>query len=98
MALIQLNVLTRNVDRGCRFVVDLGGQSYHRGSPEWGSVSRARNRPWQAYALRHLRTGSYSISVRFRAGQGYSRATAAEINRWPVAARADRWVVRMPQP
>ena len=55
------------VDPQCRpglpLIVDLGGESYHRGSPEWGSVSRARNRPWQAYALRHLRTGSYSISV-----------------------------------
>jgi alpha-1,2-mannosyltransferase len=98
MALIQMDVLTRNVDRGCRFVVDLGGRSYDRSSPEWGAVSRARNRPWQAYALRYLRSGSYSISVRFWAGQGYSRATAEKISRWPVAVRADRWVVRVPQP
>lgn len=98
MALIQLDVLTRNIDRGCRYVVDLGGRSYDRSSPEWGDVSRARNRPWQAYALRYLRTGSYSITVRFWTGQGFSRATAAKINRWPVAARAERWAVRVPQP
>ena len=98
MALIQVNALTRNIDRGCRFVVDLGGRSYDRTSPEWGAVSRARNRPWQAYALRYLRGGSYSISVRFWAGQGYSRATAATIDRWPVAAKSGRWVVRVPQP
>jgi hypothetical protein len=97
MALVQMNVLSRDIKRGCRFMVDLGGQSYHRSAPEWANVGRTRNRAWQAYALNYLRSGSYSISVRFAAGRGYSRATAKTISRWPVAARAQRWVVRIPQ-
>ena len=96
MTLLQTDLFSRNLERGCPFVLDLGGRSYHRGSPEWADVARHRNRAWQAYALRYLRSGQYTIIGRFRAGSGFSRATARDVARWPLVARSGSITIRRP--
>jgi alpha-1,2-mannosyltransferase len=88
MALIQMDLLQRDLDRGCRFVVDLGGYSYYVTESPDAKESRARNRDWQAFALEYYRSGDAAIAVRFRAGAGFSRATARTIE----------FVVREPRP
>lgn len=92
--LIETDLLRRNLDRDCRIEIDLGGMNYHLDS----QVSRARNPAWQQYCLDYYRSSSAVISVRFRAGFGYSRATARIYNGWPELARFGRYVVRIPQP
>ncbi|HYI52942.1 MAG TPA: hypothetical protein VEX57_03180 [Microlunatus sp.] len=98
MALIQMDLLQRDLDRGCRFVVDLGGYSYYVTESPDAKESRARNRDWQAFALEYYRSGDAAIAVRFRAGAGFSRATARTIERWPVIVEVGEFVVREPRP
>jgi alpha-1,2-mannosyltransferase len=90
--LIELNVLGRNLDRGCPLVVDLGGNSYD--NPAASPVPRARNKRWQRYALAYLRAGSVVVIARFSAGKGFSPSTAGLVKRWPLLQRAGRYTIR----
>lgn len=91
--LIEMDVLSRNLDRGCPLVLDLGGRSYDE--PTTGPPgARATNRRWQQTALAYLRGGSVTIIVRFTSGQGFSPATAATIKQWYVVRRIGRFVLR----
>ncbi|GAA2104035.1 hypothetical protein GCM10009841_21620 [Microlunatus panaciterrae] len=93
--LIELDVLSRNLDRGCHLSLDLGGYSYVRRSE--GSNLRRHNDPeWQRFALSYLSSGSATLVVRYSTRFGFTRATEATINRWPVIARAGRYQLRRP--
>jgi alpha-1,2-mannosyltransferase len=96
--LILTNTLSRNLDRGCQLVADLGGASYHLDSPARGVLSRQKNAVFQQYALAYLRTGQTTILVRFRRGFGLSSGSYDIVQRWPVVARAGQYVLRAPQP
>jgi alpha-1,2-mannosyltransferase len=98
MALIQMDLLQRDIDRGCRFVVDLGGYSYYLVDSPDARESRRRNEDWQVLALEYYRTGEAAIAIRFSAGRGFSRRTARTIDRWPVIVQIGEHVVREPQP
>jgi alpha-1,2-mannosyltransferase len=80
MTLIQMDMLRRNLERGCRFEVDLGGASYHLEAGEYEDMPRDRNEVWQAYALEYLRTGDAVVLARFSSGVGFS----PETRRWCV--------------
>ncbi|HEX8508783.1 MAG TPA: hypothetical protein VF635_04710 [Propionibacteriaceae bacterium] len=94
--LILMNVLSRNLDRRCPLVVDLGGASYDLPSPERGVVTRRNNDVFQAYALAYLRTGDAMILARFRRGFGLSNASTKVIYGWPVIKRAGGYGIRRP--
>jgi hypothetical protein len=94
--LVLLDVLGRDVARGCPYVIDLGGTSYH--SPLIAPGPRNRNQGWQRFAMSYLRDADAVIIVRFRSNFGFDRATAAEVQSWPVVARAGRYQLRAPQP
>lgn len=96
-ALIQLDVLSRNLDRGCRYVVDLGGYSYDLDSPD-RNRSRAGNKVWQAYAMDYLRSGDAVVIERFYRGFGFNKASAKTVDSWPVLAESGYRRVREPQP
>lgn len=96
VALIELNVLSRNLRRGCPLTVDLGGRSYDHPPPL--GAHRASDPSWQKYALDHLRSGELSLIVRYRVGKGFSRKTLAIIRSWPSVARAGRYDLRRPPP
>jgi alpha-1,2-mannosyltransferase len=98
MTLIQMDILRRNLERGCRFEVDLGGASYHLEAGEYENMPRHRNEVWQAYALEYLRTGDAVVIARFRSGAGFSPETAKVVRGWPELGRAGRYVIRMPRP
>jgi alpha-1,2-mannosyltransferase len=98
MALIQMNLLRRNLERGCRFEVDLGGASYHQAPGPEKEKPRHENEVWQAYALEYLRTGDAVIIARFSSGSGFSPKTAKIVRSWPELGRAERYVIRKPQP
>jgi hypothetical protein len=95
-ALIQLNVLSRNLQRGCTVHVDFTGITYDRLArtrPNGTPVSRRRNADWQRYARAYLMSGSATVLVR-GAGNGFSRATMRELRQLPVLGQVGRWQVR----
>jgi alpha-1,2-mannosyltransferase len=98
MALIQMNLLRRNLARGCRYEVDLGGASYHLEAGADGERPRAQNHVWQGYALDYLRSGEASIIVKFSSSVGFSRKTARVVRSWPKVGRAGPYAIREPQP
>lgn len=95
-ALVLMNVLSRNLNRHCRLVVDLGGASYHLSSPARGVVNRRQNTIFQAYALRYLRRGDTVILARFHHGFGLSNRSLRVVYGWPVLAQADGYGLRTP--
>jgi alpha-1,2-mannosyltransferase len=97
-ALIQLNVLSRNLRRGCTVHVDFTGLTYDRlarhrqdGTP----ISRRRNATWQRYARAYLTSGSSTVLVR-GAGNGFSRATLRQLGQLPVLGKVGQWRVLGP--
>lgn len=97
MILILLDRQQRDLDRGCRFVVDLGGYSYYATDSPYHLDSRRKNLDWQALALAYYRSGEAAIPVRFSTDTGFSEATARELDRWPVIAKAGRYTVLRPE-
>lgn len=95
-ALILLNALSRNLDRGCRLVVDLGGASYDLTSHGQRMTTRKKNRAFQKYAIRYLRSGNTMVYARFHLGFGLSDTSHATVVGWPIVARADRYSLRQP--
>ena len=92
--LLALGVVGRNVQRDCELVVDLGGYSHHLSRGR--SVPRSRNADWQRVVVGYLETGEYALVTRFAAGRGLSRATAAEIESWPIRVSVDGFDLRKP--
>ena len=92
--LIEMNVVSRNLDRGCPLVVDLGGWTYEHPPPL--RRARASYPAFQEHALGYLSSGGAALSSRFTARSGFSRATARTVRSWPVIHRIGRYVLRRP--
>jgi alpha-1,2-mannosyltransferase len=93
--LIQMNVFSRNLERGCPLMLDMGGHSYDLPNPE--DSIRRKNPRWQEFSLRYLSSGSATITSRFSRQPGFSKKTVRAIERWPVLAQAGEFVLRAPQ-
>ncbi|MFT4164126.1 MAG: hypothetical protein QM650_02670 [Microlunatus sp.] len=98
LALLQLNLMQRQIDRGCRFVVDLGGYSYYLTDSAYHDQTRRKNKDWQMLALAYYRSADAVLPVRFSAESGYSAATARTMTSWPVLVKAGGCAIRVPQP
>jgi alpha-1,2-mannosyltransferase len=98
IALIQTDVLTRNLQRGCRIMVDIRGYAFDRYSPAWAPDGRRRSPGWQANTLNYIRSGDVYIQAHFSAALGFDKATAAAVRSWPVLAKVGHYVVRKPNP
>lgn len=96
MTLIQMNLLQRDIDHGCRFVVDLGGYSYYLVDSPFREQPRRLNEDWQVLALTYYRSGAAVLVVRFDTDRGFSEQTAETLDSWPVIVKADGYVVRRP--
>jgi hypothetical protein len=94
--LIEMNVLDRNLDRGCVLVADLSGWTYEHPAPP--GVPRDRYLAFQNYAFDYLRNADAAIVSRFSAGVGFSQATMKAVAGWPVIRRNGRFVLRHPVP
>jgi alpha-1,2-mannosyltransferase len=95
-ALVEADVIDRNIARGCPYVVDLGGYSYYLEPGASAQTSRARNAQWQAHVLDYLRASDAAVAVRFDATVGLSRQTRATVESWPELGRVGRYPVRRP--
>jgi alpha-1,2-mannosyltransferase len=95
--LIQMNALSRNIERGCRFEVDLGGWSNDLGSRAVRRTPRPQNALWQQFALDYLRSGDAALIVRFERQAGFSAASTKTCRGWPKIHRVGDYVLREPQ-
>jgi alpha-1,2-mannosyltransferase len=95
-ALIATDTLSRNLNRGCQFIADLGGHSHDMAAAAGVAVSRNRNKEFQRFATDYLRTGSVTILMRYSNGRGFNARTTAVLDRWPLLARSGRYQVRQP--
>ncbi|WP_375478576.1 glycosyltransferase 87 family protein [uncultured Jatrophihabitans sp.] len=79
-ALIELNLLSRNLARGCPDWVDVTGRTYDVDAPDDnGPARRTKNAKWQRDALRYLTSGDAVLLIRH--ATGLSGQTRREIRR-----------------
>jgi hypothetical protein len=97
-ALILTNVFSRNLQRGCPLIADLGGASHDMAASGGYRGPRVDNVAFQQYMLGYLGSGDRTLIARFSRNDGLSDATADLIEGWPVVAQAGRYAVRAPQP
>ena len=71
-----MNLLRRNVERGCPVQIDLGGNNQVLPHPGKQRVNRGRNPHFQRFCLNYYRSHQAVITVRFRQGRDYSAPTA----------------------
>jgi alpha-1,2-mannosyltransferase len=95
-ALIQLDVLSRDLSRGCPNWVDVTGRSYDIVAADGSDVPRRHNRQWQREIRRYLLSGDVVILVRF--ATGLARSTRRAITARPVVAAADGYVIYAGRP
>lgn len=92
VTLAALDVLSRNLARGCTVWVDVTGLTYGRAKapprPDGAYVPRRHNATWQRALLGYLTSGDATMIVRPQA-DGFSPATQRELARLPVLAEAD---------
>ena len=84
MTMLQMNMVQRNIDRGCPLVVDIGGYNYYYVDSQYSDVSRRKNKDFQMLVLDYYRSADAVLPVRFSVASGYSKATARTIHSWPV--------------
>jgi len=90
--LIAMDVLGRNLRRGCPLVLDPGGYSYEFRPP----IVRERDPRWQRFFLDYLASGTATMKVRYSTNFGLARATAREYRRWPLLYAAGDYELKRP--
>lgn len=93
-ALVEMDVLTRNLDRGCSFVADLGGYSYELTRRRGRTTTRRDDKEWQRIYLDYLRTGSVALSFRYASSGALSMATQATLQGWTTVWRVEDFQLR----
>lgn len=94
--LVELGVLSRNLDRGCPLVVDVSGYSYDLRTPGEPRLTRRENAAWQARALDYLGSGTLTLVVRLSHAYALTARSARVVDAWPVVAQADGFTARRP--
>ncbi len=99
LVLVQLNVLSRDLERGCQVRIDVTGSAYGTDKlllRNGKQAPRRLNTRWQRNLVSYLRSGTAAMLVTTAPGT-LPRSAQAEIRRWPVLARAGKYVVYQPQ-
>ncbi len=92
--LAVLDVLSRDLRRGCPLLVDVTGLTYDAYAmtrPDGRAVPREQNVRWQGRILKHLTSGSATVVV--RQGTGLSPASERKLAELPVLGREGRFTV-----
>ena len=96
IALVSIDVLTRNLERGCAQGVDVSGLGDDTEPPEvpWaGEPGELGERQRQHSVLTYLGTGNVAIMMR-RHFDGFDEAGWATIESWPELTRIGKMTVR----
>lgn len=90
LALIEMNVVGRNVQRACRLDTDLGGSLI--------TAETALDRSTRsALILDYLRSGQVALPARPAIGQQLTAADRAEVESWSALDEREPYVLRIPQ-
>ena len=95
-ALIELNVFSRNIHRGCRTTIDLTGYVYldRIGRTDTRSVGRI----YQRQIMDYLTSGDIAIIGRDESVHYFNTASRHRVSTWPVLARSGIYAAyRVPQ-
>jgi alpha-1,2-mannosyltransferase len=95
IALIEMNVLSRDLRNDCIVRVDVTGYTYEGElalGPNDQLLARPKNAAWQKQVLGYLTSGNAVILAR-GSGTGLSRATKRAIARWPVLSKIDGYTL-----
>jgi alpha-1,2-mannosyltransferase len=95
IALIEMNVLSRDLRNGCKVRVDVTGYTYEGElalGPNDQVLARPKNAAWQKQVLSYLTSGNAVLLARQR-GTGLSHASRRDIARWPVLAKIDGYTL-----
>ena len=98
MALILMDEMQGDIDRGCRFVVDLGGYTYYLIDSPYAQEAAAQEPGLAAAGAGLLPHRRQVLSIRFNTTAGFSNETAKTIESWPIIVKSGRYEVRQPQP
>jgi alpha-1,2-mannosyltransferase len=94
MALISMDILSRDLARGCPDWVDVTGRTYDVDSPiDLKHPGRVENVRWQRDVSRYLRSGGAFILI--RSATGLSTHTRARLDRYPAAVKVGGYTVRL---
>jgi len=91
---VLLDVLTRDLDRGCPLVVDVMGEEHHADrprDPDGAPVVRQRNAIWQGLMQRYLTAGSTTVLA--RPETGLSATTRQRLGGLPLLVREGQFTV-----
>lgn len=92
VALIELDVLSRDLARGCRVEADVTGPALALGSGP--RASRSEDPRWQRQLMGYLASGDVVVLMRRPQDNNLSPENAAEITSWPLLAAVDHITVR----
>jgi hypothetical protein len=92
VALIELDVLSRDLARGCRVQADVTGPALALGSGP--RASRSEDPRWQRQLMGYLASGDVVVLMRRPQDNNLSPENAAEITSWPLLAAVDHITVR----
>jgi hypothetical protein len=95
VALIQMDLLGRDLERRCRVWVDVTGLTYDTAGmrrPNGDPVPRQLNGGWQRALIEYLLSGNATIVVR-RDGDGLAPDTARTIDHLPVLVRVSGYTL-----
>jgi alpha-1,2-mannosyltransferase len=95
-ALIELNVLSRDLAAGCPNWVDVSGRTYDVDASSGGEVSRRRNARWQRDVSRYLLSGDAVILI--RTATGLAPATRRRLMSGRPLASDDGYIVYAVRP
>jgi len=101
VAMVELDVLSRNFSRGCAVSVDVTGSTYDASARVGAGgepVPRAENDAWQRQLLGYLRSGSAVMVLRGDDGDGLSMQSRAVIDSWRVLTGNGRSRLFAPPP
>jgi hypothetical protein len=96
VALIHMDLLSRNLERHCRVWIDVTGLTYDtaaRRLPNGDPLPRHLNRAWQQSLTGYLFSGDATILL-LGDGDGLAPDTAEAIDRLPVLARISGYTLR----
>jgi len=85
-ALIELNIFSRNVQRGCPVWIDLTGHSYV--TDIGGNAPRAADATFQRQIMDYLTSGEVAIIGRDESSHYLDAANRHRVATWPVLARS----------
>jgi hypothetical protein len=98
VALIEMDVLGRNLERGCPSVFDVTGYSFALPRTRAEPILQRDDEVWQQWLMNYLQSCDAVVMVNYRPGVHLSSATAKEVESWHELIQVGNARVWSPRP